>query len=298
MIPTKCVTVDAPAKINLGLEILGKRDDGFHELRSVMAMVDVADRLIVFQDARGQAQCVDGVSHGDNLVTRALDAFREAVPTSPRLGWSLSKKIPIASGLGGASSDAAAALLAANYLSTYAQTDRQLSDLAATLGSDVPFFLGSPLALSSGRGTQLEELPFARLEVLLIVPNATIPQKTRTLYSLIRESDYSDGSRAASVISALRNGHTPDTADLANSFSHQLTSILPIVQNIGNCLEDLGCNSYGVSGAGPVLYALLDGRRDGQILRGLRHRFGDSIRIIPTRTRDHPISVVADQSNV
>ncbi len=228
-----------------------------------------------------------GVPDEENLVTRALLAFRDSMPQSPRLGWEITKRIPLAAGLGGASSDAAAALVAANVMSGLPLCRQDLTEIAATLGSDIPFFLGSPLALSSGRGTKLESLPNASCEILLLVPRITIAQKTKALYTLIRPSDYSDGHRSAMVVDALNVDTIPTTASIANAFSRPLASMVPDVLELLKFLESLDCGSFGLSGAGPTHYILPGTSSDLGIQPRLKERFGEWLTVIPTRIRQH-----------
>jgi len=174
------VIVLAPAKLNLFLEILSKRDDGFHEIETLMTAVDIFDTLeLVSQQASeltlscrwangvrayqsvGSPACRDVVlgdlpQGDDNIVMRAVRLLRQRSGTSAGAEIYLNKRIPSAAGLGGASSDAAAALVAANTAWGIGWSDSELSSLAAELGSDVPFFLGSGAAICRGRGEKVE----------------------------------------------------------------------------------------------------------------------------------------------
>ena len=155
------VLARAPAKINLLLRVGGRRPDGYHEVASLMARVDIADTLTLAPAARTVVDC-PGLDGGDTLVTRALQAFADAVePGVAPAGFHavLAKRIPAGAGLGGGSSDAAAALRAANQLCGDPLSAAQLAGLAATIGSDVPFFLGPPSAIARGRGEQVTPGP-------------------------------------------------------------------------------------------------------------------------------------------
>jgi 4-diphosphocytidyl-2-C-methyl-D-erythritol kinase len=291
------VAIDAPAKINLGLEILGKRDDGFHEIRTVMAMLDFADTLHVYVGKVGPGVWTAQDPPGANLVTRALEIFRDAVPRSPRLGWKIDKRLPVASGLGGGSADAAAALMAANQLAGLPLETSGLAQLAARLGSDIPFFLGAPFAIASGRGTILEDLLPARLDVMLIVPDINIPQKTSTLYSRVRPADYSDGSQVAEVGRLLTNNQAPDCQRLGNAFTRPLSEIEPRILELQRVISELGVESFGLSGAGPAHYVLSPGDRAVEIQEALVDTFGNWLTCVQTQTRIHPLHVVDMNSN-
>lgn len=169
------LVIDAPAKLNLSLRVLRKREDGFHEIDTLMVRLPgLCDRLS-FTIAEADAfSCDDpGVPEdGSNLVMKALAAYRAASGWTRPLAIHLEKRVPHGAGLGGGSSDAAAALSAVDRLNGGALGTERLMEVAATIGSDIPFFLGPPAARATGRGEKVEaaeELP--RLPVLLLKPN-------------------------------------------------------------------------------------------------------------------------------
>src|SRR5438034_1327964 len=144
------LVLNAAAKINLALEVLGKRDDGYHEVATVMQAVDLSDRLVI-EDAEGlelRVSAPDLPSDGRNLVVRAAHALREATAVSRGARITLDKRIPVAAGLGGGSADAAAALVGLSRLWGLRWPAARLAELAVTLGTDVPFFLRGGAALS------------------------------------------------------------------------------------------------------------------------------------------------------
>ena len=161
---TATVRVLAPAKINLHLEVLGIRADGFHELAMVMQSIDLADELICDNTADGQIQLscdVEGLSTGDdNLISRAAFLLRSRSGFN-ELGASihLKKRIPIGAGLAGGSSDGAAALVALNTLWGLGHSTQSLEAMAADLGSDMPFCVSGGTQLCFGRGERLEPCP-------------------------------------------------------------------------------------------------------------------------------------------
>ncbi len=175
------MTIDAPAKLNLSLRILGRRDDGFHELESLMVRLPrLADRLTVEAAGEDEFRCdAEGVPvDATNLVVRARDRYREEAGVadgSVRLSIGLEKRIPHGAGLGGGSSDAAAMLLAMQHFHDDALSREELLELAAGLGSDVPFFLGDPVMRVRGRGEILEAVDGADAPpsrpVLLLKPS-------------------------------------------------------------------------------------------------------------------------------
>ena len=155
------LVVRAPAKVNLTLEVVGKRPDGFHELRSVFAALALHDRLTVSPAPDLEIECdVPELASPANLAWRAADALRRDAGTRAGARLVLEKRIPIEAGLGGGSSDAAAALVALDALWGLGYPRSRLREIGATIGSDVPFFLGdSPLALVTGRGEVVMPVP-------------------------------------------------------------------------------------------------------------------------------------------
>ena len=175
--------VRAPAKINLSLLITGKRPDGFHGIETVMAKVDWHDELL-FEP--GQKDGIELICKGkywapdgaDNLVYRACEMLYQAASVKPCIKVTLTKNIPAGTGLGSASSDGAAALTGLNKFAKLAVEEKQLFQIAAKLGSDVPFFLDGPLAFCTGKGEKIKKIekvfPF---KALLILSDITVATK-------------------------------------------------------------------------------------------------------------------------
>lgn len=195
----------APAKINLSLRVLGRRDDGFHEIETLMVPLTLADEVEVgWQPApAGPASAGIELTCSDptlptgpaNLAYRAADLFRrEAAPDLPPVRISLHKKIPHGAGLGGGSSDAAAVLLALDQLAATNLPLARLTTLAGQLGSDVPFFLHGGAAICRGRGESVQPVDFAgRLALLLLKPPFPVP--TPWAYRRWRDSKNLPGVR-------------------------------------------------------------------------------------------------------
>ncbi|MBM3927513.1 MAG: 4-(cytidine 5'-diphospho)-2-C-methyl-D-erythritol kinase [Sphingomonadales bacterium] len=170
----------APAKLNLALHVRGRREDGYHDLETLFAFVADGDVLTV-EPAERESFAITGPfaaglqPHGDNLVARARDAFVRAVAPLPPLAITLDKRLPVASGIGGGSADAAAMLRAAARIAGVAPDSAALSAVAADLGSDVPACLLGRTALGSGRGEALVVLEgLAGRPVLLVNPNVAV----------------------------------------------------------------------------------------------------------------------------
>ncbi len=168
-------TLLAPAKLNLSLSVLGKRDDGFHEIDTLMVKLPgLADRLEFYEADDFSFDCDDPSVPGDdgNLVVKAATAFKAAAGIRWRCLISLKKIIPHGAGLGGGSSDAAMTLLGLNRLHNHPLGVETLHQLAASLGSDIPFFLTTGAARCTGRGEKIEPVPSPpALSILLLKPS-------------------------------------------------------------------------------------------------------------------------------
>lgn len=172
-------TLNAPAKLNLTLRVLGRRDDGFHEIDTLMVKLPgLADQLDFREAAEFSFDCDDTTVPSDerNLVVKTARAYETAVGTSCKCAISLQKRIPHGAGLGGGSSDAAATLLGLNRLHDFKLGVEALHDLAAALGSDIPFFLTSGAARCTGRGENIDPVPPPpAMRVLLLKPAFEVP---------------------------------------------------------------------------------------------------------------------------
>src|SRR5258707_14255660 len=154
------IKVRSLAKINLDLRVLNKRPDGFHELRTIVKTVSLADTIeIEYQPGRTRVDINSNLNIPDNLIVRAAHSVLKATGATGRIGFVLKKRIPLGGGLGGGSSNAAAVLLGLPVLLRRRLSVEKLIELAAALGSDVPYFLVGGTALGLGPGTELYPLP-------------------------------------------------------------------------------------------------------------------------------------------
>ncbi len=269
----------SPCKINLLLNILGRRPDGFHELETVMHPVALWDTLRVEAAAEGIGlTCNDPlVPTGEtNLVCRAAAAFLQATGLQTGLRFQLEKRIPTAAGLGGGSSNAATTLLGLNQLWNQPLPPSGLARLAATLGSDVPFFLHGGPALATGRGEQVEpvgELPAMRgVWVLLIHPGFGVatPWAYRQLANFPAALNGWPG-RAARLVEILRSGTLTEAAgDFYNSLETPVLDKYPILGLYQEFCREHGALAAMMSGSGSTTFALT---ATEQVARELRERF-------------------------
>jgi len=250
------IEVLAPAKINLTLEVLGRRPDGYHEILSVMQTVSVYDRVRI-EHASGLEIDLSGPEAAGvpkesrlNLAYLAAEALLQAYGhASHGARIAVEKTIPTGMGLGGGSSDAAAVLRGLNVLWGLGLPTEALGRIAARLGSDVAFFLCGGAALASGRGEVVEPLPDAAPRAItLFLGGETIEEKTRRMYGLLSMADYSDGRATLGVAESIRRGRPVAEADLLNVFDRHVAAVAPTVGQVMDLCRDSGVAVHAAGG--------------------------------------------------
>ena len=260
----------APAKLNLGLEIVGRRPDGYHELVTIFQTLALYDEVTVAPAPPGTLTLAADPTLGgaDNLILRAARALAAHANVAEGAALALEKGIPVAAGLGGGSSDAATTLRALRQHWGLHMTDAELAALATTIGADVPFFLRGGTALATGIGEVLTPLPplgpswFVTLTPELPLP----PDKTRRLYAALLPHNFSDGARTRAQAERLRRGLGIDPALLVNSFAAPLESLFPALAAWRERLLAAGAPFVLPSGSGPTLYTVVDSEDAGVAL--------------------------------
>ncbi len=274
----------SPCKVNLLLNILGHRPDGFHELETVMHPVSVCDRLTFERGGRGvELSCSDANLPVDskNLVHRAATAFRAAAKIANGVRIRLEKRIPLAAGLGGGSGNAAATLLGLNECFGNPLAAPVLETLAAALGSDVPFFLHQRPALATGRGEKIQPLEnFPALggkAWLLIHPGFGIstPWAYRNLAHFPEALNGKPG-RAQKLVSLLQHGELPAAAgEVYNSLEAPAFDKFPVLALYQEFLRAHGALAARMSGSGSATFAIVESVAAGEALvEKFKARFG------------------------
>jgi 4-diphosphocytidyl-2-C-methyl-D-erythritol kinase len=276
------VVVQAPAKLNLFFEVLGKRTDGYHEIESLVAPIDLFDTLFFAErdDDAVQISCrsVGGVwaSAGswlgdvptgpENLAVRAVELLRRRAGIRRGATLQLVKRIPSAAGLGGGSSDAAAALWAANLGWRLHWPRAALADLGAELGSDVPLFFAGGPAVVRGRGERVEPVPdLPALEFVLVRPPAGL--STAAVYGACRP-----GTQSRSVeplVAALRKGDLSEAARwMGNRLEPAAETLSPWIARLRGEMARAGCPAYQMSGSGTCYFGICRHRRHARCVAG------------------------------
>lgn len=256
----------ACAKINLTFEVTGKRGDGYHEIVSVMQAIDLCDVLTFEPRESLYLSCsVPELVSPNNLVFRAARLMQSAASRDQGVAISLTKGIPLAGGLGGGSSDAAAVLQGLSQLWKLDLSGEKLGELAARLGSDVPFFCcGSTTALARGRGDRVMGLPaLRRTWIVLVVPAIQVADKTRRMYARLDASRFTDGRYAERMAMLIKRGESVVSELCYNAFDDVAYSFFAGLDRYRLTFLAAGAGEVHVAGAGPVLFAFADDRAQG-----------------------------------
>ena len=247
----------APTKINLVLEVLGKRDDGYHEIRSLMQTVSLCD-VLTFEEADDISfECTEpSLQNVENLVVKAAELLRQVTGCPKGMSIKLEKCIPWGTGLGGSSSDAAATLLVLNKLWNLNLKTPDLVGLAAKLGSDVPFFIYGGAALSEGKGERVTPLqPVSRWFVLLVPPLPKMRSKTKQLYSLLATQHYTKGLFVDEAVEALSRLGQVSPSLLFNVFDSIAFDAFHGLEDWWRRFQEAGAKVIHLAGSGQAMFA-------------------------------------------
>lgn len=275
----------AYAKINLTLDILGRRPDGYHQIASILQTIDLRDRLAFQIEDKLHLACnIPALSNEDNLAMKAAILLKEETDCHKGALIRLTKGIPLAAGLGGGSSDAAATLTGLNLLWDLGLSRDNLLEMASQLGSDVPFFLYGGTALVEERGEIVTPLPdIGQWWVVLLKPPIEIPEKTAKLYASLEPADFTCGQSTESLAALLRGGRELNHHLLSNAFERTAFKLFPGLSKYKERLLAAGAPQANLAGSGPILFALFKERPTGEKayeklrLQGMKAYFSKTI---------------------
>jgi 4-diphosphocytidyl-2-C-methyl-D-erythritol kinase len=281
--------IDAPAKLNLYLEVLGRRDDGFHELDTLMTPIRLYDHLWWAPAGASQADFAGPTSFSlayhpatpnelqqaapadaDNLVWRAFDLLARTAGVEPRGRAVLLKRIPVQAGMGGASSDAAAALVLANQAWGIRYARNRLAELAAELGSDVPFFLSGGPAICRGRGERVEPVHgLPRLN--LVVAKPPVGVSTPAAFAALNAAAVSTGAaydsqaRLQKLVDNFRSGAVSRAArELKNRLEGAAMALTPWIAALREAFAGCGALGHAMTGSGSAYFGVMRSARHAQ----------------------------------
>jgi 4-diphosphocytidyl-2-C-methyl-D-erythritol kinase len=256
------ITRKAHAKINLGLEVIARREDGYHDIVSVMQLVDLHDTL-TFSPLEGEeieVVCdhpVLAAEGKNNLVWRAARLLQETARVKKGARIELQKEIPLAAGLGGGSSDGAAALQGLAELWELNVGQGEIRNLANLLGSDVPFFLNGPTGMVEGKGDRVTPIPSPPPGwAVLVAQPFNIERKTERLYGTLEREDMSTGIITRQLVASIRRGEFPTPSLQYNAFERAAYRVFEGLDDVRQTIVKAGGDDVRLSGSGPTLYVL------------------------------------------
>jgi 4-diphosphocytidyl-2-C-methyl-D-erythritol kinase len=254
--------IPAPAKVNLSLWIRGKRPDGYHEIVTVMHTINLFDVLSFQPSDRLELEILGNNAlplNKSNLIIRAATLFREATGIKPKVKIKLKKEIPIGAGLGGGSSNAASTLKGLNEIYGNPLSEKELYQLAAQIGSDVPFFIKGGLALAYGRGEKIRNYNPVNFKLLLVYPNfqCSTAEVYQNLPPIKRDISPEDAEKF--VISPLVSGKIEEAINnMVNDLELSRAPCIEGVKKVKKVLENIGLKPL-MSGSGSSVFAILTG---------------------------------------
>ena len=264
------ISLKAPAKVNLFLEILGKRDDGYHEIETIMQEIDLADSLQFEETQEGVTlECNDKniPANQDNLVCKAANLILEECGIKKGVLINLEKNIPVGAGLGGGSSDAATTLKALNSLWKVGLNNEELMEFAAKLGSDIPFFINGKTALCRGRGELITPVEVRnRMDYIILFPRVHI--STETIYKNLKIDLTKKRKDVSFFLDALKYSEAASISKLLfNRLEEIIFATYPDLLQVKSTLESFGFCGLSISGSGSAFFGLCNDRHQAEVIK-------------------------------
>lgn len=258
----------AYAKINIGLDVLRRREDGYHELKMIMQTVDICDDLIIEKTADPgiliRTDCRDIPTDGSNLICKAVRLLLEEKGIEAGVRIVLTKRIPVAAGMAGGSSDAAAAMRGVNELFDMGYSVQELQTLGLKLGADIPYCLVGGTMLSQGIGEILTPLP-PPPDCLLVVAKPDINVSTAFVYGHLRVSELDAHPDIDGMVRALYEGSLNGIASrLGNVLETVTVGEYPVIQEIKELFCRMGAKNALMSGSGPSVFGIFTDRESAE----------------------------------
>lgn len=251
------ITVNAPAKVNFYLDVTGKRDDGYHNIETVMQTIDIHDTLTFSKAMHKEIRISFVGGNRFNITSGEKNLIHKAAMALGVWGVdvSLTKKIPTEAGLGGGSSDAASTLIALNELFALGRSREELAAIAAGIGADVPFFIYGGAAAARGIGEIIEPLePVTDWEILIEKPEKGL--STKEIYRLMDEEERAEGHSLDEFLLHFRNSDPELPKYIFNAMENVSVRLCPEIEEAKKKLLDKGCEAAMMSGSGSAVFGL------------------------------------------
>lgn len=260
------ISLKALAKINLGLDVLGKREDGYHDVRMVMQTIHLYDRVEIKKTRSPQIRVETNLYYlpvnEDNLVYRAAKLMKDEFHIKEGVRIVLQKFIPVAAGLAGGSSDAAAVLVGMNRIFNLGLKQNKLMELGLKIGADVPFCIMRGTALAEGIGEKLTALPpMPKCPVLIAKPAVSV--STKFVYENLRLEDQSEHPDIDRIIANIKSKNLRGVADSMGNILETVTiPNYPVIRDIKKLMKDNGALNAMMSGSGPTVFGLFANEKE------------------------------------
>lgn len=254
------ILIEAMAKVNLGLDVLRRRGDGYHEVRMIMQTVDLCDDLL-FERTKQQGIVIetnqDGVPTDErNLVYKAADLLMKKYGVTGGLRVKLKKRIPMAAGMAGGSTDAAAAFVAVNELFELGLGRQELMELAVKVGADVPYCIMGGTALAEGIGEKLRALPDAP-ECTLLIAKPDIDVSTKFVYENLHADTLKEHPDIDGMLNAIYEQNLEGVAERLGNVLESVTVLeYPVIQELKDWMRAHGAENALMSGSGPTVFGI------------------------------------------
>ncbi len=260
------ISLKALAKINLGLDVLGKREDGYHDVRMIMQSIHLYDRVEMKKTKSPAIRVETNLYYlpvnEDNLVYRAAKLMKDTFKIKEGVRIVLQKFIPVAAGLAGGSSDAAAVLVGMNRMFQLGLKQDKLMELGLKLGADVPFCIMRGTALAEGIGEKLTPLPpMPKCPVLIAKPGISV--STKFVYENLRLNEYTQHPDIDQIAESVRKKRLKDVAaNMGNILETVTIPKYPVIDEIKTLMKENGALNAMMSGSGPTVFGLFQGEKD------------------------------------
>ena len=247
------------AKINLGLEILNKRNDGFHSIKTIMTKISLFDEIDIRKSSKNSV-IQDGIDEENNLVTNILN-FMQDKYFDEKLEINIRKNIPYSSGLGGGSSNSASVIKGLNEFLRLNLDSKEMFDIALKFGSDIPFFLSSSSAMVQGRGEVIRFIEKPNINYLLLIcPNINLENKTRKVFNKLE--NFTNGETQEKLLNKIKS-NIKITESLFNGLEKSAFLVFDELSEIKDILSELSLPNISMSGAGPSFFSIIDNENQG-----------------------------------
>ena len=247
------------AKINLGLEILNKRNDGFHSIKTIMTKISLFDEIDIRKSSKNSV-IQAGIEEEKNLVTKILNFMQEKY-FDEKLEINIKKNIPYSSGLGGGSSNSASVIKGLNEYLKLNLDSKEMFDIALKFGSDIPFFLSSSSAMVQGRGEVIRFIENPNINYLLLIcPNINLENKTSKVFNNL--DNFTNGETQEKLLNKIKS-NIKITESLFNGLEKSAFLVFDELSGIKDKLSELSLPNISMSGAGPSFFSIIDNENDG-----------------------------------